>query len=102
MATSPNEALFNRPGPNRLRPSEVYRTTNPEEAVKIRMQKEGLGAEEPLSVPGLLKRTVNNYGDYPALRTKNGKNGYNTVTYKWVPSARIWLRFASKRMRLTL
>lgn len=82
MATNPNEALFNRPGPNRLRQSEVYRTTNPEEAVKIRMQNEGIGAEEPLSIPGMLKRTVNNFGDYPAMRTKNGKNGYNTVTYK--------------------
>lgn len=102
MATNPNEALFNRPGPNRLRQSEVYRTTNPEEAVKIRMQNEGIGAEEPLSIPGMLKRTVNNFGDYPALRTKNGKNGYNTVTYKWVPSGRIWLRFASTRIHLTL
>ncbi|XP_034475614.1 very long-chain-fatty-acid--CoA ligase bubblegum [Drosophila innubila] len=82
MATNPNEALFNRPGPNRLRPSEVYRTTNIEEAVKIRMHKEGLGAEEPISIPGLLKRSVNNYPEYPAMRTKSGKNGYTTVTYK--------------------
>ncbi|EDW11889.1 very long-chain-fatty-acid--CoA ligase bubblegum [Drosophila mojavensis] len=82
MAANPNEALFNRPGPNRLRQSEVYRTTDPEEAVKIRMQKEGLGAEEPISIPGLLKRTVNNFPDYPALRFKNDKNGYTTVTYK--------------------
>ncbi|XP_023172281.1 very long-chain-fatty-acid--CoA ligase bubblegum [Drosophila hydei] len=82
MAANPNEALFNRPGPNRLRQSEVYRTTDPEEAVKIRMSKEGLGAEEPISIPGLLKRAVNNFPDYPALRTKNGKNGYTTVTYK--------------------
>ncbi|XP_017854266.2 very long-chain-fatty-acid--CoA ligase bubblegum [Drosophila busckii] len=79
---STNEALFNRPGPNRLRQSEVYRTTNPEEAVKIRMSKDGLGAEEPISIPGLLKRTANNYANYPALRTKNGDKGYNTVTYK--------------------
>ncbi|XP_034666158.1 very long-chain-fatty-acid--CoA ligase bubblegum [Drosophila subobscura] len=79
---SANEALFNRPGPNRLRQSEVYRTTNPKDAVKILMQKEGLGAEEPISIPGLLKRTVNNFPDYPALRTKSGKSGYQTVTYK--------------------
>ncbi|XP_022214352.2 very long-chain-fatty-acid--CoA ligase bubblegum [Drosophila obscura] len=79
---SANEALFNRPGPNRLRQSEVYRTTNPKDAVKIRMQKEGMGAEEPISIPGLLKRTVNNFPDYPALRTKSGKTGYQTVTYK--------------------
>ncbi|SPP82501.1 very long-chain-fatty-acid--CoA ligase bubblegum [Drosophila guanche] len=79
---SANEALFNRPGPNRLRQSEVYRTTNPKDAVKILMQKEGLGAEEPISIPGLLKRTVNNFPDYPALRTKSGKTGYQTVTYK--------------------
>lgn len=79
---SATDALYNRPGPNRLRQSDVYRTTNRQDAVKIRLSKEGMGAEEPISVPGLLKRTVNNYGDYPALRTKNGKNGYTTVTYK--------------------
>ncbi|KAH8287804.1 hypothetical protein KR018_000344 [Drosophila ironensis] len=76
------EALYNHPGPNRLRQADSYRTTNRQDAVKIRFTNEGIASEEPLSVPGLLKRTVNNYGDYPALRTKNGKNGYHTVTYK--------------------
>ena len=76
------DALYIRPGPNCLIPSEVFRTSDPSEAVKIRMQKDGLGAEEPLSIPGLLKRTVNNYPDYPAIRSKDGKKGYNTVTYK--------------------
>ncbi|TMW44658.1 hypothetical protein DOY81_010262, partial [Sarcophaga bullata] len=52
------------------------------QAVKIRMAKEGLGAEEPLSIPGLLKRSVNNYPDYPALRTKKNKTEYTTITYK--------------------
>ncbi|XP_017068129.1 very long-chain-fatty-acid--CoA ligase bubblegum isoform X1 [Drosophila eugracilis] len=82
MTCTMTDALYNRPGPNRLRQADAYRTTNRQDAVKIRLAKDGIGAEEPISVPGLLKRTVNNYGDYPALRTKNGKNGYQTVTYK--------------------
>ncbi|XP_065357517.1 very long-chain-fatty-acid--CoA ligase bubblegum [Calliphora vicina] len=79
MAT---DALYNRTGPNRLKQSEVSRTTDVTQAVKIRMSKDGLGAEEPISIPGLLKRSVNNYPDYPALRTKKGKGEYTTVTYK--------------------
>ena len=76
------EALYNRPGPNRLKPSEAYRTSDPEQPVKIRMSKDGPGSEEPISIPGLLKRTVNNYPDYPALRFKNQKKEYDTVTYR--------------------
>ncbi|TMW45847.1 hypothetical protein DOY81_009073 [Sarcophaga bullata] len=53
-----SEALYNRPGPNRLKKSDVYHTTDVTQAVKIRMAKEGLGAEEPLSIPGLLKRST--------------------------------------------
>uniref|UniRef100_T1PHA0 long-chain-fatty-acid--CoA ligase n=1 Tax=Musca domestica TaxID=7370 RepID=T1PHA0_MUSDO len=76
------EALYNRPGPNRLVQSDVYRTTDVTQAVKLRIAKDGLGAEEPISIPGLLKRTVNNYPDFPALRTKNAKKEYTTVTYR--------------------
>uniref|UniRef100_A0A1I8P2M2 long-chain-fatty-acid--CoA ligase n=1 Tax=Stomoxys calcitrans TaxID=35570 RepID=A0A1I8P2M2_STOCA len=76
------DAIYTRPGPNRLLASEVYRTTDVTQPVKIRMSKEGLGAEEPISIPGLLKRTVNNYPDYPALRSKNSKKEYTTVTYR--------------------
>lgn len=76
------ETLYNRPGPNRLLSAESYRTSDPKEAVKIRKGADGLASEEPFSIPGLLKRTVNNYGDYPALRTKNEKKEYTTVTYK--------------------
>ena len=77
-----SEAIYNRPGPNRLKKSDVYRTTDITQSVKIRLAKEGLAAEEPLSIPGLLKRSVNNYPDYPALRTKKNKTEYTTVTYK--------------------
>lgn len=78
------ESLYKRPGPNRLLSAESYRTSDPKEPVKIRRSTEGLSAEEPISIPGMLKRTVNNYGDYPALRTKNEKKEYVTVTYRWI------------------
>lgn len=78
------DALYNRTGPNRLKSSEVYRTTDVTQPVKLHMTKDGLGAEEPISIPGLLKRAVNNYADYPALKFKTGKGEYNTVTYRWV------------------
>lgn len=76
------DALYNRPGPNRLKPSDVSWTADASQPVKLRMSKEGLGAEEPISIPGLLKRSVNNYPNFPALRTKNSKKEYTTVTYK--------------------
>lgn len=78
------DALYNRPGPNRLTHADVYRTTDVTKPVKIRMSKDGLGAEEPISIPGILKRTVNNYPDYPALKSKNAKKEYDTVTYRLV------------------
>ncbi|XP_037957989.1 very long-chain-fatty-acid--CoA ligase bubblegum [Teleopsis dalmanni] len=77
-----HDTLFNRPGPNRLKATDVYRTADPTQPVKIRFSKDGLGAEEPISIPGLLKRSANNYPDFPALKTKNEKKEYTTVTYK--------------------
>lgn len=76
------DAFYTRPGPNRLRQTDCTRTTDATQAVKIRIAKDGLGAEEPISIPGLLKRTVNNYGDYPAIRAKKDKTEYTTITYR--------------------
>ncbi|GBP06207.1 Very long-chain-fatty-acid--CoA ligase bubblegum [Eumeta japonica] len=46
-----SDGLYNRAGPNRLKPSEVYRTSDVTQAVKLRLAKDGLGAEEPISIP---------------------------------------------------
>lgn len=76
------DSLCNRPGPNSLKEAENFCTTDIRQCVKLRIAKEGLGSDEPLSIPGLLKRTVNNYPDYPALRYRTGKRDYQTVTYR--------------------
>lgn len=73
-----------RVGPNWVKPAEVYRTTDPAQPVKLRIAKDGLGAEEPVSIPGLLKRAATNYPDLPAIRYKapEKKKEYITVTYR--------------------
>ncbi|KAL9876903.1 very long-chain-fatty-acid--CoA ligase bubblegum [Glossina fuscipes] len=76
------DSLYNRPGPNSLKEAENFYTVDIRQCVKLRISKEGPGSDEPLSIPGLLKRTVNNYPDYPALRYRSGKRDYQTVTYR--------------------
>lgn len=71
-----------RVGPNWVKPSDVYRTTDPAQPVKLKIAKEGLGAEEPISIPSLLKRAANNYPDHAAMKYKTPKKEYATVTYK--------------------
>lgn len=76
------DTLYNRSGPNRLKEANHYYTTNVTEAVKLQLSTEGFSAEEPISIPAILKNSATNYADFPALKYKNGSNNYNTVTYK--------------------
>ncbi|XP_022118803.2 long-chain-fatty-acid--CoA ligase ACSBG2 isoform X3 [Pieris rapae] len=68
-------------GPDQLVPVDDYITWKPDGRVKLRMSSRGVASEPPISVPGLLSRTVARYPDETALCTKrNGK--WEKLTYR--------------------
>ncbi|CAH4031159.1 long-chain-fatty-acid--CoA ligase ACSBG2-like isoform X3 [Pieris brassicae] len=68
-------------GPDQLVPVDDYITWKPDGRVKLRMSNRGFASEPPISVPGLLSRTVARYPDETALCTKrNGK--WEKLTYR--------------------
>ncbi|CAF4792873.1 unnamed protein product [Pieris macdunnoughi] len=68
-------------GPDQVVPVDDYITWKPDGRVKLRMASRGLASEPPISVPGLLSRTVARYPDETALCTKrNGK--WEKLTYR--------------------
>lgn len=72
--------LFNKSGPNRLRSSNNSKVINPEDAVKLRLNKD---TDEPISIPSLLERTASDFSNNPALVYKNvTTKQWTTVTYR--------------------
>lgn len=70
-------------GPDQILPAKGITTVNPDEPVSLRIPESGKAIETtpPISVPGLLKRTLDAYPNHPALAYKaNGK--WNKITYK--------------------
>lgn len=68
-------------GPDQLVPVDDYVTWKPDGHVKLRVTERGAASEPPISVPGLLNRTVARYPDETALATKRNGN-WERVTYK--------------------
>lgn len=64
-----------------VKPADSYWTSDPNAAVKLRMEKHGLASKEPLSLPYVLAETVRTFGSYPALRYKDDKKNWQTITY---------------------
>jgi long-chain-fatty-acid--CoA ligase ACSBG len=62
--------------------SEKARISDPTEATKIVLEKDGIGAVEPISIPALMNRTVEKFADHPALNFKNLENEWETITYR--------------------
>ncbi|XP_071054616.1 long-chain-fatty-acid--CoA ligase ACSBG2 [Onthophagus taurus] len=71
-------------GPDQIIPAENLYTADPTGCVKIRMpnNSKDLSGNPPLSVPGLLKRTVSNYPDSIALCTKLPDGKWHKITYR--------------------
>ncbi|VVC96583.1 long-chain-fatty-acid--CoA ligase ACSBG2-like isoform X2 [Leptidea sinapis] len=68
-------------GPDQIIPAEDYINWRPGGHVKLRIGARGTDSEPPISVPGLLNRTVARYPDEPALFSKrNGK--WESITYR--------------------
>ncbi|XP_045448393.1 long-chain-fatty-acid--CoA ligase ACSBG2 [Melitaea cinxia] len=68
-------------GPDQIIPADSYICCLPGGHVKLRMGSRGTAAEPPISVPGLLNRTVARYPDATALATKKDGKWHKT-TYK--------------------
>lgn len=71
-------------GPNQIKAAEVNKTSDPVNPIQIHIGKEGVAAEEPISIPGLLKRTARDYPDNIALKYKTNKKDktWNSISYK--------------------
>ncbi|VVC98521.1 unnamed protein product [Leptidea sinapis] len=58
-------------GPDQVLPADDFINWQPGGRVKLRIGSRGTSAEPPISVPGLLSRTVARYPDVPALQYKD-------------------------------
>lgn len=68
-------------GEARLAPAQDLWSTASDKAVKLRMETSGPGSEPSMTIHQMFKATLQNYGDFPALREKiNGM--WVTLTYK--------------------
>lgn len=70
------------PGPEQVVPAESFTATIPGGYVKLHIQSRGVASEPPISVPGLLNRTVARYPDTTALATKKSDGKWHKITYK--------------------
>ncbi|XP_026731627.1 long-chain-fatty-acid--CoA ligase ACSBG2-like isoform X2 [Trichoplusia ni] len=69
-------------GPDQVIPVENYTSCVPGGHVKLRVAARGVASEPPISVPGLLNRTVARYPDATALATKKADGKWHKITYK--------------------
>lgn len=68
-------------GPDQVLPATEKYTSDANGRVTLRIES---GADStPISVPGLLTRAVEKYGDLPALNYKSD-NKWTKVTYKYI------------------
>ena len=65
----------------KLLPADDHRAWRAEAAVKLRISAGGAQSEAPISVPTLLRRTVERSPDCPALRTREEGGGHVDWTY---------------------
>jgi hypothetical protein len=64
-------------------PATGLSTSSRNGRVKIRLEESGLGAMKPISVPGRLQKTAQEYPNHKALAFKGGDNQWKFITYKY-------------------
>jgi len=69
-------------GPDQLVTCNNLITWDPKGSVKIRMERTGKGAMEPISIPGLLMKTARENPHIPALKIREPKTGVEK-TWTW-------------------
>ncbi|KAG5887359.1 hypothetical protein JTB14_018374 [Gonioctena quinquepunctata] len=69
-------------GPDQILPAEDFETTDPDGCVRLRIPENGKAIETtpPISVPGLLRRTAEDFPNHVALAKKVNGN-WETITY---------------------
>ncbi|XP_049881435.1 long-chain-fatty-acid--CoA ligase ACSBG2-like isoform X2 [Pectinophora gossypiella] len=80
----PNGVDYNKylDGPDQVVPADGFINCQPGGHVKLRVMTRGVGAEPPISVPGLLRRTVARYPDAIALAAKKEDGKWHKITYR--------------------
>uniref|UniRef100_A0A336LRK4 long-chain-fatty-acid--CoA ligase n=1 Tax=Culicoides sonorensis TaxID=179676 RepID=A0A336LRK4_CULSO len=68
-------------GPDQIKVAENFWTIDPQTPVKLKLTKEGVGARQPISVPGLLTKVAQEYPNHSALCYKNINNTWQKITY---------------------
>lgn len=66
---------------NKEKPTDVWVTSDRKQAVKLRIGKGGKDGIEALSIPANFGRTVDKYGNVPAMKYKRGSTEWQSVTY---------------------
>jgi hypothetical protein len=72
-------------------PATELSTSEANGRVKIRFEENGVGAREPISVPGLLHKIAQEYPDHPALVSKGEDGHWKEISFKYEPQAIITL-----------
>lgn len=67
-----------------IREAEDFRVTDPQQPVKLFSNpRDKTAARDPITIPALMKRTVDNYGNHPALMHKDPvSKKWETITYR--------------------
>lgn len=71
---------------NQIRPSTVFTTADPAQAVNLRTESDNPHATvEAVSIPAVLQQTVERFPEVVALRYKNdGEDAWQSVTFRCV------------------
>jgi long-chain-fatty-acid--CoA ligase ACSBG len=69
-------------GPDNVLPATQLSASEANGRVKIRFEENGMGAREPISVPGLLHKIAQEYPDHPALVSKGEDGHWKEITYR--------------------
>nr|CAD7573333.1 unnamed protein product [Timema californicum] len=69
-------------GPNQVLPADKLHTVLPHGRVKLRTEEEGLAALRPISVPGVLDRTAEQYPEAVALAHKGMGGTWQQITFR--------------------
>jgi len=82
MMAESNDFGEYRNGPDQIIPCNNLITWDPTGAVKIRMENSGMGNEEPVSIPTMLKRNANEVPNEAAMKAKDPETGKESV-WSW-------------------